>query len=59
MQLKDSTTGELRPSGEMKDPEELDSRLNNSEECGSGREKRETNPSNHLLLFHRQEDPQN
>ena len=40
-----------RPSGEEKDLEELDWRLNNSEECGSGREKSETNPSNHPLLF--------
>ena len=48
-----------RPSGELKDPEELDWRLDNSEECGSGREKSETNPSNHPLLFHRQEDQQN
>ena len=31
----------------QKDHEELDCRLNNSEECGPGREKSETNPSNH------------
>ena len=48
-----------RPSGEQKDPEELDCRLNNSQECGSGREKSETNPSNHPLPFHRQEHQQN
>ena len=46
-------------SGEQKYPEELDWRLKNSEECGSGREKSETNPSNHPLPFHRQEDQQN
>ena len=33
--------------GSRKDPEELDWRLDNSEECGSGREKSETNPSDH------------
>ena len=49
----------LGPRGEQKDPEELDWRLDNSEECGSGREKSETNPSTHPLLFHRQEDQQN
>ena len=59
VQLKDSTTGELKAWGEHEDPEELDWRLNNSKECGSGREKRETNPSNHPHPFHRQEDQQN
>ena len=48
-----------RPSGEQKDPEELDCRLNNSEEYGSGREKSETNPSKHPIPLHRQEDQQN
>ena len=48
-----------RPTGEQKDHEELDYRMNNSEECGPGREKSETNPSNHPLLFHRQDDQQN
>ena len=47
------------PSREQKDPEELDWRLDNSEECGSGREKGETNPSKDPLPFHRQEDQQN
>ena len=59
MHLKDTTNGGLRPRGKQKDPEELDWRLDNSEECGSGREKSETNPSNHPLPFHRQEDGQN
>ena len=45
--------------GEQKGTEELGWRLDNSEECGSGREKSETNPSNHSLHFHRQEDQQN
>ena len=57
--LRNSTTGELRPRGEQKDPEELDWRLNSSEECGTGREKSETNPSKQPLPFHRQEDQQN
>ena len=48
-----------RPGGEQKDPEELDWRLDNSEECGSGREKSEINPFNNSLPFHRQEDQQN
>ena len=47
-----------RPTGEQKDPEELDGRLDNSEECGSGRGKSETNPSTQPLRFHRQEDQQ-
>ena len=33
--LKDTTNGGLRPRGKQKDPEELDWRLDNSEECGS------------------------
>ena len=45
--------------GEQRDPEELDWRLDNSQECGSGREKSETNPSTHPLPFHRQEEQQN
>ena len=57
--LKDSTTSELRPRGEQKDPEELDRRLNNSQDYGSGKEKSETNPSNHPLPFHRKEDQEN
>ena len=32
-----------------------DCRLNNSKECGPGREKSETNPSNHPLPLHRQD----
>ena len=59
MHLKDNTTGVLRTRGEQKDPEELDWRLDNSEECGSGREKSEINPFNNSLPFHRQEDQQN
>ena len=59
MHLKDSTIGELKAWGKKKDPEELDCRLNNSKECGSGREKSETNPSNHPLPFHRQDNQQN
>ena len=59
MHLKDSTTGGLKPRGEEKDPEELDWRLDNTKECGSGRERSETNPSTHPLPFHRQEDQQN
>ena len=47
------------PSGEQKDPEELDWTLNNSEQCGSGREKTETNPSNYPLTLNRWEDQQN
>ena len=57
--LKESTTGGLKAWGEQKDPEELDWRLDNSEECGSGREKSETNPLTHPLPFDRQEDQQN
>ena len=57
--LKDRTTGELKASGKQTDPEELDWRLDNSEECGSGREKSETNPPTHSLQFHRQKDQQN
>ena len=52
-------TGELKAWGEQKDPEEMDWRLNNSKECGSGREKSETNPPNPPLPLHRQEDQQN
>ena len=59
VELKDSTAGELQAYGEQKDPEELHWRLDNSKECGSGREKNETNPSIHPLPFHRQEDQQN
>ena len=59
VQLKDSTTDELKPSGEETDPEELEERLKNNKECGSGREKSETNPSNHPLPCNRQEDQQN
>ena len=33
--------------------------LQNSEECDPGREKSETNPSNHPLPLHRQDDQQN
>ena len=47
------------PRGKQKDREELDWRLDNSEEYGSGREKSETNPSAYPLPFHRQEDQQN
>ena len=47
------------PRGEKKDPEELDWRLDNSKECGSRREKSETNPFTHPLPFHRKEDQQN
>ena len=45
--------------GEQMNPEELDWRLDNSEECGSGREKSETNPSNDRLPFQKEEDQQN
>ena len=51
VQLKDSTTGGLKAYGGAEDPEELDWRLKNSEECGSGREKSETNPSTYPLPF--------
>ena len=57
--LRDRTTGELKAWGEQKDIEELGWRLNNSEECISGREKSETNHSNHPLTFNTQEDQQN
>ena len=43
--LKDSGNWGTKGLGGEQDTEELRWRLDNREECGSGREKRETNPS--------------
>ena len=56
--LKDSGNWGTKGLGGEQDTEELRWRLDNSKECGSGREKSERNPSTHHLLFHRQEDQQ-